>query len=89
MKLDVFSVRDLQNCIAILETYSSTGVSNTKEILSDIRNHINNIVSPNNINQPVLSVKKCPSCNSIMQSKAADGLMLFACKKCRYSEIVK
>lgn len=87
MKLSVYSGRDLQMVISVLEQSKTCTIPN---ILIELREEIEKRHAPVSSNHS--SGKKCPECGTVMQEPClmnrVESLDRLGCPECFYSEVV-
>ncbi len=96
LNLDVYSGRDLQQFLSMLNQCEDVGVTDIRFIREKIQNHILKGLLGHKIK--VNAVKRnarkenlvCPSCGkkTFKPTINSDGLTIFGCSECRYSSIM-
>lgn len=91
LMFDAFKVRDLQNCIALLNIVEEAGVTDIRVARQRISEELQRekmAVKPPYKQPP--TVKVCPSCNQqkVREYEIEYGLLLRECTACWWSEII-
>jgi Zn ribbon nucleic-acid-binding protein len=93
LNLSVYKNKDLQNFIAIINQCEGKGVTEIRFVREKIQNHLDKefmeLIKDSKKIKKIKSKEICPSCKkgSFDRIYNEEGLNLFGCKKCRYSEI--
>jgi len=95
-RLEVFRIKDLQNCIAVLSECKNVGVNDVEQAINGLQKIVDDKFTlsrtaiqeiPKNQQEKLVI---CPSCNkaSMYGVVNREGLKIAGCKICRYSEII-
>ena len=95
LNLNVYSNKELQHFLAMLNQCESSGVSDVRFVRQQIQRHIESQYREQKVRArqagPVKEIKSktCPSCGQslLIPVQNREGLNILGCKKCRYSEI--
>ena len=97
LNLNVYSNKELQHFLAMLNQCESAGISDVRFVRQQIQRHIESQYREQKVRArqagPVKEIKSktCPSCGQslLIPVQNREGLNILGCKKCRYSEIAK
>ena len=89
---EVYSEKHLQNFISLLEQCKQNDVTDLSIVLKDIKSLFEERKKEIEQRFEVLkreAIIECPSCNKnrLVHTPNEDGLKIFTCPSCRYSEI--
>jgi len=87
MKLNAFSVRDVQTFLTLIELAEADGLSDIGLLQEHLQTHLRLSLPPAGTNNHLLTIT-CPECGQPMARSIVDGLRLLTCKSCRYSQII-
>ena len=95
MDFNVFTNKELQHFLAMLNQCETAGVNDVRFVRQQIQRHIESQYREQKIRArqsgPVKKIKSkiCPSCGQslLIPVQNREGLNILGCKKCRYSEI--
>lgn len=100
LKIDVFSVADRQNFLALLNVSEAAGITDIRFLREQIQKSITDEALKSRLESTHIrkedrihkrTLPRCPKCNSVRwrTSKDLDGELYTLCKDCQYSELVK
>jgi hypothetical protein len=86
--LEAYTLKQVQTCLSLLKQFQNNGIKTIHEIEIILENKITGKL-PETYLKKVRTKEICPSCKKGSFDKIYndEGLNLFGCKKCRYSEI--
>lgn len=89
MQFEIFTVKQLQTSLAILNQFERKGINDLKVVNKAIRDTVKNQTDKFIKESKPNYAPKCPSCEKgvLMPVKNAEGLKIYGCGICRYSEI--